>query len=590
MITDDMYITEEEFTAGPKIDKSGSLSHQNILSKDKGELGIVSGDIIDAEMKYRLETLDKQQIQAITEAKDIVKAYNDFVDLKLEEYKNKGASNDNLKVINNFIISLNPLVQQQASLVSGKSAQDIMRDIKDGYTYRSEDPQYIRGLLQARLKYAETTEQLLKQIISNNAKILKLSSEQIQTMIKGSSPKNIKDMKDAINKNKDKFIKNKYLADCRPIGAGVLICGKGFEIGGDLTDFEDSIQDLCNFDLVVRAHGSSSETTERADARAQKRIKESLKKSKMLKLARVSEKEIDDTVDDCFRSLVTERRWPTYTEKKKIAMLAYIQKYFNQNVQAEKDHSRWEFSYPIKFVDGKTYVSVVKFVKAAKEQGFKKIKMYQCNPGEYDLPESLKPGVVFTQRTNHVESAIINDYDAAEDENFNEVYKLEQYALNLCEEYNIDYNDDRYLAECMLYDSEEAIYEFSIKEVFTKLIELVRKIIGAIVGFIKRIVKGIGSLLTKIKDFLTNKDQRKVEKKVQVTSITMESAKLVNNTVSSQDELYQIIQHNMNAITKEYRKVTDKQVKINKELENQLQREAATAKNESSFLSMIDFL
>ena len=141
MITDDMYITEEEFTAGPKIDKSRSLAHQNILAKDKGELGIVSGDIIDAEMKHRLETLDKQQIQAITEAKDIVKAYNDFVDLKLEEYKNKGASNDNLKVINNFIISLNPLVQQQASLVSGKSAQDIMRDIKDGYTYRSEDPQ-----------------------------------------------------------------------------------------------------------------------------------------------------------------------------------------------------------------------------------------------------------------------------------------------------------------------------------------------------------------------------------------------------------------------------------------------------------------
>ena len=46
----------------------------------------------------------------------------------------------------------------------------------------------------------------------------------------------------------------------------------------------------------------------------------------------------------------------------------------------------------------------------------------------------------------------------------------------------------------------------------------------------------------------------------------------------------------MNAIAKQYRKVTDKQVKINKELENQLQREAATAKNESSFLSMIDFL
>lgn len=581
MINDDMYITEEEYTSGPKIDKSGSLAHINAGAKDRGEIGIVSGDIIDAEMKHRLETLDKEQIQAITEAKDIVKAYNDFIELKLEGYKNKGYSDDNIKVINNFIVSLNPFVQAQASLVTGKSTQDIMRDIKDGFTYRSEDPQYIRGLLQARLKYAETTEQLLKQIISNNAKILKLSSEQVQTMIKGSSPKNIKDMKDAINKNKDQFIKNKYLADCRPIGAGVLICSKGFEIGEANTDFEDSIQDLCNFDLVVRAHGTTSELTPRADERAKKRIKESLKKSKMLKLAKVSEKEINDTVDDCFKSLVTEKQWPTYTEKKKVAMLAYIQKYFQQNMQAEKDHARWEFADPIKFIDGKTYVSVVKLVKAAKEQGFKKIKMYQCNPGEYDLPESLKPGVVFTQRTNHIESAIINDYDAAEDENFNEVYRLEQYALNLCDEYTIDYNDDRYLAECMLYDSEEAIMEFSIKEVLTKLIELIRKIIGAIIGFIKKIVKGIGSLLQKIKDFITKKDQRKVEKKVQVTSITMEAAKLVTSNISSQDELYQIIQHNMNAIAKEYKKVTDKQVKINKDLENQLQRRVNTYHSES---------
>ena len=65
-------------------------------------------------------------------------------------------------------------------------------------------------------------------------------------------------MKDAIAKNEKEFIKNKYLADCRSIGAGVLITGKEFEIGSDKVKFEDYIQDLCNFDLVVLAHGSNS--------------------------------------------------------------------------------------------------------------------------------------------------------------------------------------------------------------------------------------------------------------------------------------------------------------------------------------------
>ena len=38
----------------------------------------------------------------------------------------------------------------------------------------------------------------------------------------------------------------------------------------------------------------------------------------------------------------------------------------------EVAHARWEFAKPIKFVDGKSYISVVKFVKACKDQGFKK--------------------------------------------------------------------------------------------------------------------------------------------------------------------------------------------------------------------------
>ena len=47
MITDNTYITEEEYIAAPKIDKSGSAAAQNMGAKNKTEIGIVSGDIID---------------------------------------------------------------------------------------------------------------------------------------------------------------------------------------------------------------------------------------------------------------------------------------------------------------------------------------------------------------------------------------------------------------------------------------------------------------------------------------------------------------------------------------------------------------
>ena len=595
-------LLESEDAIASKIDNSGSAAAQNIAAKHKDQIGIVSGDIVDAEMKHRLETLDKQQYQAILESKDIVKAYNDFIDLKIEDLKEKSNESGALKIVQTFSLAFNEFYQYANSSVTGKSIEQIKSGIKDGFTYQSEDPAFITKLLQMRLKYAETTERLLKEIIQNNAKILKLSSAQIDTLIKGSSSQNIKDMKDAIAKQKSEFIKNKYLADCRPIGAGVLICGEGFEIDGANTKFEDQIQDLCHYDVVVRAHGTSSEMTPRALDRQKKQIKEGLYQSKLLKLGKISKDEIDSTVEKivdhliknqatlgvmgALQDLATEEEFAKNMKKKFI--LAFSVKWINKSIKNEQDHARWEFATPIKFVDGKTYTGVVKFVKACKDQGFKKIKMYQCNPNEYDLPESLKPGVVFTQRTNYIESTLIKDYEVADNPALSDVYKLEELALRLCEENGIDYTDDQYLTECMSYyeNNKDILTEGKLATAFHKLVEFCGKIIGAIVGFIKMIVKGIGNLITKIANFLKNKDQRKVEKSVDVNSITLEAAKIKTTKVSSQDELYKVIESDLNKIAKEYKKVAEKQARINKELQNQLKQAANKEEaNESSVIN-----
>lgn len=590
MIIDDMYITEEDYTVAPKIDKSGSAAAQNTGAKNKTEIGIVSGDIIDAEMKHRLETLDKEQYQAILESKDIVKAYNDFVDLKIEEYKNKNEDSDTIKIIRTFQSCFNDFYQLNNSLVSGKSVEEIKRDVKDGFTYQSQDPQFIRQLLQTRLRYAETTEKLLKQLIENNAKVLKISSSQLDTMIKGSSPQNIKDMKDQIEKNQDQFIKNQYLADCRSIGAGILVCGFDFEIGGPNTKFKDCIQDLLHYDVVVRSHGQDSTLTERTDPRLRKKVTEALKKSKLLKLSRVTDKDIEGVIADFYAYVAKNQRQPTANDlykndKKKQTIYNMFLVQCKKSYKDEVAHARWEFAKPIKFVDGKSYISVVKFVKACKDQGFKKIKMYQCNPGEFDLPEKLKPGVIFTQRTNYIESTLIKDYEVTENPSLDGVYQLEQLALQLCDENNIDYNDDNYLTECMNYYQnfdQEILSEGIISSVFEKLIEICKKVIAAIIGFIKRIVGFIGNLIKKAFEFIKNRDQRKVKKQVKVISVTLEAAKIKTNTVSSQDELYKIIEGNLNSIAKEYRKVADKQARITKQLQQQLEIQSRKAQNEST--------
>lgn len=73
-----------------------------------------------------------------------------------------------------------------------------------------------------------------------------------------------------------------------------------------------------------------------------------------------------------------------------------------------------------------------------------------------------------------------------------------------------------------------------------------------------------------------------MKKQVKVISVTLEVAKIKTNTVSSQDELYKIIETNLNAIAKEYKKVAGKQAQINKQMQQQLEMASRKAQNESS--------
>ena len=118
-----------------------------------------------------------------------------------------------------------------------------------------------------------------------------------------------------------------------------------------------------------------------------------------------------------------------------------------------------------------------------------------------------------------------------------------------------------------------------------KLVEICKTVIGAIIGFIKKIAELIAGLIQKIAEFIKGKDKRKVKKDVEVSTISLEAAKIKKTKVASQDELYKVVETDLNNTAKEYRKVAQKQAQINKQLQQQLEMAAKREeKNESTIL------
>lgn len=297
----------------------------------------------------------------------------------------------------------------------------------------------------------------------------------------------------------------------------------------------------------------------------------------------IKKKIIKNKVEEVKKDVIEKNSFDiAYDDMEKRNIIRYAETaYF----RAKFGQGKWVFEYPVKFIDGKTYTDIETFIRSAKKQGFKKIKMYSCNPGSYDLPEDLKQGVVFSKRTNFLEnySMLSDTITYCEDNKY--IYELEEFCIQLCEENDIDYNDNDYLNECMNFKIDtDIITEGKLANIIFKLIEICKKVIGAIIGFIKKIVQGIVKLLSKIKNFLMNKDQRKIKNTVKINSIVIEAAKLKKEEAHSQEELYQIVQKNMNQLAKEYRTQADKQTKINKQLQMQLERKAQTVKNESGIV------
>lgn len=221
--------------------------------KDYGE--IISGDALDIELKNTIETFDIEQQKLLLESANIVEDYKNFVNCNIEKNIVKNDENDQDTSYSVFFDYLRmQLIQDQ-----------INKDDIINFYNISDDPEKIKAVIQARINYIQGLNEILKTMVKKNAKMLGLTSKEVEILIEGLSSdktngKTIGEIKEIILKNKDKFIKNDgHIMDLRPIGGGVFIGGNDDPDLMVITDekIKSVIQKLYSYDIIVNAHGGA---------------------------------------------------------------------------------------------------------------------------------------------------------------------------------------------------------------------------------------------------------------------------------------------------------------------------------------------
>lgn len=524
---------------------------QKTIDDEDMSMSVLSGDIFDSEIKHHIENFDKKVYEALLESENIVEDYNNFVQLKIDQVINSKKSS-NVVIFENIRNTIDGALQmfvikdedeemkKEFEKEGIKSEDDIKKYIISGVVHNPpKDPSAIKKLLEVRLKYVDSTIKLLKDMIQNNAKILGLSSLEIEQLLNINDVKDVQKLKDIITSNKSKFIDGNSI-DLTPLGAGILIKGPGIEeneFASKAASLDNMLQELLHYDIIVMAHGTDA-------------------------------KEIEEHDED-----------------------------YEYNHTKSRMDKQWYFAEPIKY-NGKSYDKVVEFIRDAKKNGAKKIKLYSCNPGHYSLPDDLKDGVVFSnnsiwmeQEIDYTEHELINEQDLNDIPELYDLYLLEQNLISISEENGINYYDNYMLEQVsneILYGDTYLIEDGVIKKVFDKLLEFIAKVIATIINLVKKLISAIKNFFISIKDKIQKRKKGKTSKKIKFNYAIVEDAKVIEAEADSQEEIKKAISRSCQSISKELKKKSDLQLKITNEIKKQA--EAQKNKNTRSLSEEYSYL
>lgn len=575
------------------------------------------------------------------ESENIVRDYNNFIQLKIENLIKTKRTNNNVAIFDTFLVFYNtsieeydkqkndPEVVKELENLGIKSENDLKKYIIGEFTHKpSENPKIIKQLLEMRLKYVNTTISLLKNMVSNNAKILGLTSKELEDIMKISDVKDVNKLKEIFLKNENKFVKNRYCIDMRSVGAGMVITGKEFEIDNENihTNIGNFLQDLVHYDLIVVAHGDDQEIKRKSDSYDNSKGVESIDKTP-IEIYEEIEDAIYKKYDEdqarmflkCFKKGYNKNRvyidyemFPSISKLQKIISddninldsdsvnkmskdaesiyKKYIEKYKNKYAYSSSnmvsEGNKWTFAYPIQY-NGKTYKEVEKLIKDAKANGCKKIKLYSCNPGHYKLSKELEDGVVYSKTCVYIESGrIINKSDYENNTDLFELYLLENSLIKYAEENNIDYYNNTYL-EAATYDilnGIEYLNEGIMGNILDKLLSFIAKIIATIINLVKKLIECIKNFFNTIADKIKIRKHGKISKKIKFKYAILEDAKVVDAEADSQEDIKKAVTKSCKTISKELRARSDLQLKIINDIKKQVEQLKSKYKvNESNY-------
>ena len=234
-----------------------------------------------------------------------------------------------------------------------------------------------------------------------------------------------------------------------------------------------------------------------------------------------------------------------------------------------RKHLRW-VCMPVTTPGGVTCTDVNTLLRQLIKEGYKKIKLFSCNPGHYELNRDIKntPGVTINMGTNVVILESADEYAKID----SILESAEHQLITFCDQNQIDYNDTSYLNECTTFiisNASEVINEGLITNAWESIKTFIKKFIGFIVSLFRKMINFIRTIINKIKSFFSNarSDFKNISDPVEVHYMMIENAQFVNKQNKSWDMIEREVLLSCNRISNKIKELEQSNLRNAKMLE-----------------------
>lgn len=241
-----------------------------------------------------------------------------------------------------------------------------------------------------------------------------------------------------------------------------------------------------------------------------------------------------------------------------------------------RKHLRW-VCMPVTTPGGVTCTDVNTLLRQLIKEGYKKIKLFSCNPGHYELDRDIKntPGVTINMGTNVVILESADEYAKID----SILESAEHQLITFCDQNQIDYNDTSYLNECTTFiisNTSEVINEGLITNAWESIKTFIKKFIGFIISLFRKMISFIRAMINKIKSFFSNarSDFKNISDPVEVHYMMIENAQFVNKQNKSWDMIEREVLLSCNRISNKIKELEQANLRNAKMLEQYADQQA----------------